>query len=694
VLAYQTVSDFGPVTGNELPNAFRATRSASGWQNESLSPPTPDPGPAGGLLVGYDFSPDLSEAVVQIADEPLAPNTPSNVDNLFLRHADGSYSLLTTAPPSVGGGCPAGNPEGDLCFQTRDEATLAGAASDFSHVIFESNDCLTPDAPCDPLSGGFETVENLYETVGATVSLVGYLPDGTPVAAQPGSGETAISNRNVSTAQDVQGAVSADGSRVFFTATADGGQPDSAQNGLSEIYQRVAGASTVEVSVPASGATPANSTPEPAVYWGASSDGSRVLFTSSAELTSDANTGSANAGQDLYQYDTGTAALTDLSVDTNPADSATGADVQGVIGASSDGSYVYFVATGQLVAGDGTDGQPNLYESHSGQLSFIATLSPTDSNDWTNQRLDLQSYVTPDGQHLAFMSSAPVTGFDNTDQSTGRPDTEVYEYAAPSGQLSCASCDATGARPVGNAFVGASDSVFNTANSVLYQPRVLSDDGSRLFFSSPDALAAGAGGSHEKLYEYQHGTVSLIDRASGGDAMFLDASSSGDDVFLASAEQLVGSDQDQLVDVYDARVDGGFPAAPAPVPCQADACQGQAPPPTLPVAATVGFTGPGNASSPARTGKVKVTKKAVRGEAFVISVRVPAKGRITITGTGVKTGRKSVARAGTYRLRVALTGREKRLLRHKHRLKLRLRVAYQPATGSSSTATVVMTVKR
>ncbi len=43
--------------------------------------------------------------------------------------------------------------------------------------------------------------------------------------------------------------------------------------------------------------------------------------------------------------------LTDLTVDTNPADVATGANVEQVVGASRDASYVYFVATGNLASG-------------------------------------------------------------------------------------------------------------------------------------------------------------------------------------------------------------------------------------------------------------------------------------------------------------------------------------------------------
>ena len=64
--------------------------------------------------------------------------------------------------------------------------------------------------------------------------------------------------------------------------------------------------------------------------------------------------------------------------------------------------------------------------------------------------------------------------------------------------------------------------------------------------------------------------------------MFLDASASGDDVFFATRERLAPTDTDELVDVYDARVDGGFPA-----PTAADAVPGQRLPGTVRPAAVV-----------------------------------------------------------------------------------------------------------
>jgi len=213
--------------------------------------------------------------------------------------------------------------------------------------------------------------------------------------------------------------------------------------------------------------------------------------------------------------------------------------------------------------------------------------------------------VTPDGRYLAFMSVKRLTGYDNEDQATGEADHEVFEYSAETGQLACASCDASGERPLGSAFIGAT--LIQRVSTPFHQPRSLSDDGSRLFFSSPDPLVPGLSGGSTKLFEYEDGTAQLISGTQGGgSAMFLDASASGKDVFFATREQLAATDTDEQVDVDDARVDGGLPAPFAATPCQGSVCREPlASPPPSPTPVSASFAGPGNrASSPT----VKLTR--------------------------------------------------------------------------------------
>jgi hypothetical protein len=647
-IAYMNVgAAFGGARGNEFSNAYIAARTPEGWRTTALTPPTPQ-APANSLAkVTYAFSGDLSQAVLRVPLQQLTEGAPAGVYNLYARQGDGSYSLVTASAPAE----PPQSGCGD-CFEAQDVPAFAGASSDFGHVIFEANDSLVVGAP----GAG---VENLYETVAGRVRLVGILPDDTipPGGATAGGGIT-INERT----HELEHAISADGSRVLFEAAADGGGPDAQQAGDIELFDRIGGARTVEISAPAPGAQPSKCETEervcdaqPAKFWAASEDGSVVYFTSKAALTKESRTGpehGENPGNDLYRYDVDTGTLTDLSVDANDPN---GASVLGVVGASADGSYVYFVATGELGATNEPEaalvsGLPKLYVWHKTaevvpQLRFIAALqAPTgkeeanieamrglpyhsDVADWTSRPTESQAYLTPDGRHLAFMSVKPLTGYENKDRITGEADHEVFEYSAETGQLVCASCDPGGAPPLGSAFIGAT--LGERASTPFHQPRSLSDDGSRLFFSSPDPLVPGLAGGSVKIFEYEDGSAQPISgMQAGGEYVFLDASASGNDVFFATREQLAPTDIDELADVYDARVDGGLPAPVAPTPCQGSACEGSPnPPPLFSSPTSSSFVGPGNPPTPPPV--ARLTRKQLLSRALAKCRKLTSKKKRT-----------------------------------------------------------------
>jgi hypothetical protein len=641
-IAYMNgASAFDGSQGNEVANAYLSKRSSGGWQTAPLTPPTLQPPANSRAKVSYAFSTDLSQVLLRVPVQRLTETAPAGVYNLFVRGPSGSYSLVTAnapaspPPPGCGG-----------CFEQQDVPAFAGASGDFSHVIFEE---LVEDAPG-------EGVESLYETVAEHVRLVGILPDGTvpPLGASAGGGINAVDQR----AGELDHAISAGGSNVLFQAAADSGPPDPQQMDRTELYDRIDGSSTVEVSAPARGAEPSRCEtrgglcePGSARFWAASEDGSVVLFTSKAALTKDAYTGNEReldesgeaAGNDLYRYDVEDGALTDLTADVVNED-PNGADVLGVVGSSTDGSYVYFVAMGHLAAGSPSgQSRPNLYVWHGtpesvGTVRFIATLAEpseeetedvekarvgpafpyhSDVADWSGRPTESQAYVTPDGTHLAFMSVNRLTGSDNEDQVTHEADHEVFEYSAETGQLVCASCDASGASPRGSAFLGAR--LTERVSTPFHQPRALSDDGSRLFFSSPDPLVSGLSGGTVKVFEYANRAVQLISgMGAGSDDVFLDASASGNDVFFATREQLALSDTDELVDVYDARVAGGVPAPPpvAP-PCQGGSCQGPpSPQPSFSTPVSALFAGPGVPAPRAPTSSAKLTRKQLLARAL------------------------------------------------------------------------------
>jgi hypothetical protein len=648
-VAYMGLGPFPGASGSGLPHAHLSTRTEGGWSTVDVTPASAQATPAGGWVLGYDFSEDLSQLVIKVPQQALTPDVAPGAErlyNLFLRRPDGSYSLINSAPPTVLP--PPSCVEG--CLQLSDTSAFAGASRDFSRILFETDDSLLgTEAPVGEFA-------NLYENAGGQLRLVGILPDGTiaPGGAVAGAGGPALggvrySGEATGAWRDVNHAMSADGTHVLFEAAADGGQPDPEQKGKVELYDRIDAMRTVEVSVRAQGATPANPAPGPAQFRGASEDGSHVLFTSSAELTTQSNTGPANEGQDLYRYDTDTGRLIDLSLDGSPSDAASGARVQGVVGSSRDGSYVYFVATGELVAGQGVDGQPNLYVWHedpaSGttELAFVATLvpfvsalSPGDSRDWTAKPAESQAYVTPDGRHLAFMSLASLTGYSNLDRESGQPDSEVFEYDSEAHALVCASCDPSGAQPTGGSFIGATP--VHLTSTPFHQSRVLSDDGTRLFFSSPDPLTAGATSAYSKVFEHEQRGAGSCETPGGctfllssGDAsaedVFVDASSNGGDVFIATLAHLIAGDDDNLVDVYDVRVDGGFVASTGPEPCTS-ACQvsGSISAPPQLMSGSIGSSG--NLSPPlASTAKGHSLAKRVSCRTRALRIRHNARAR-------------------------------------------------------------------
>lgn len=196
-------------------------------------------------------------------------------------------------------------------------------------------------------------------------------------------------------------------------------------------------------------------------------------------------------------------------------------------------------------------------------------------------------------------------------------------YDATTGALVCVSCDPGGARPVGPAHLGGDENPYPAleerlgggTTSTFYEPHNFSEDGSRLFFQSPDALVPQDSNGRDNVYEYEDGHIYPISDVAGNfDSYFLDASPSGNDVFIDTADQLLPSDTDFRDDVYDVRVDGGYPVSVSRSPCDnADSCKAPvSPQPGVfgpPPSAT--FTGAGNVVK-VQTGSAPVVESKPR----------------------------------------------------------------------------------
>jgi hypothetical protein len=569
-LTYGSAGSFAGPVGAKFRNQYVSRRGAGGWSTQSITPPTSAfattifPLPYEDLL----FTPNLSKGITTNGDPPLTSDAPAGYDNVYIADtADGAYQLVSSPEP------------GAEPYTFEPGPDLGGASTDLSHVVF-----------------GEQERAGLSEWVDGHLSVIE--PPG--AEARAGNGQPSILRVAVR-----WHAVSADGSRVFFTSPVENRFSRNQETPINnQLYVRENGTTTVEASASQRAPEDING-PRGAEFAGASADGSVVFFTSRAELTEDANTGSADNAANLYAYDTNSGQLTDLSVDGNAGD-LNGAAVLGMVSTSEDGAYVYYVAEGDL-AGAAVSGKPNLYLHHNGTTTFIATLATADAGDWaelTGGPAGHTARVTPDGVHLAFLSTNSLTGYDNTvAQGTscglnqfGGPlpasCTEVFSYNAGSGVLSCVSCNPSGVRPIGSSSLG--DKVSN-----FYIARNFSEDGSRLFFQSSDALVRHDSNGRQDVYEYEGGHVYPVSDVAGSfDSIFMDASPTGDDVFIATADQLLPQDQDLRVDVYDARVSGGFPVAAVPPPAcdNGDACKPPVSPqpPVFGAPASATFSGAGN----------------------------------------------------------------------------------------------------
>jgi hypothetical protein len=593
-VAYTSLGSFAAPHGSMLENEYVSRRAASGWGTQAIDPLS-DPTefgrePVEGNYRGALLTPELTAGVALTSGklvEEAPPMEYGHWGTYVATFASGRYQYLGQL---VG--------FGDAPW---------GASTDLTRVVL-------------PV-----VAENAE-----TGSLVEYV-DKSEIQLSVTNTEAPLSFLLTG---DRWHAVSENGSRAYFTVSEGStaqlygrvniGESQNETYGPNGECLEATKACTIQVS--ASRRQPEDPAgPQPARYWGASTNGSKVLFTSNAELTADAYTGPSDEAANLYEYDLTSGELTDLTVDD--ADVAEGADVQGVVQISEHGSYVYFVAKGVLKGAHGeplqnvSDAEPlaggyNLYVSHKGEPAFIATLGAEDVKDWLGENFkNIESQkayhttpgnpemntavVTPSGTQLAFASKQTLTAYDNQQADTGAcsPEagaacSEIYQYNAETGTLGCASCNPTGARPVGGATVPDLTNFRET-----YRPRDVLADG-RLFFESTDTLASGATAGQQNVYEYEDGHIHPISHLGGTDkSFFLDASPNGQNVFLATAEQLLPQDEGDSVVVWDAREDGGYPVPTTPQRCD-NAASCQSAPASQPAVYSSGgtgaFSGPGD----------------------------------------------------------------------------------------------------
>lgn len=668
----ESVAYFSPGVFSEAPTglsesldrmSYVARRGTSGWSTTSLLVPTSlSPTLAGN---GQDVSSTL-ETTLSLSS--LAPSYEFGHSNA----TQAEFLLRSTNTPDTAADWEVGGPVLETLQKRHIILTYVGGSADLCHLILYAAEETEPllavpagsslyhiyelNRGCngEPTSLRFVALDNSNKMIDAAC--------GDTLGVSPGgSSETSFSDSVPSSAFN---AVSTAGGEVFFTATVVNSCTEN-NAAVAQLFVRLGGTRTLEISrplnstcteVPCGGEVVAGARAS-AYFVGASQDGSRVFFTTKAPLVE----GDKDEGNDLYMASIGcpsgvgeacepaethnmsVTSLVQVSHDPNAGEAA---EVQGVVSIAPNGARVYFVARGVLdqasnKQGDSpVKGADNLYvyDSDTKSLAFIADLCSGPASSGVAEDLRCPSTVSEGlagndtflwghpgeysygaqtagigGQFLVFETYAQLLP-DDTDTAM-----DVYRYDAETGGLERVSVGEAGYDANGN------NDAFNAhlldveLNEGLVQEvyrmnsRAVSEDGSRIVFTTSGPLSPEATNGLENAYEWyqapgeSEGKLSLISSGSGSQSVDdVVISPEGKNIFFVTSQGLVPQDTDGAPDVYDARLGAGFPAQAAPPQeCSGDGCQG---PLTNPAPLLV----PGSLSQ-------------TPGENFAPTVAVPAK---------------------------------------------------------------------
>jgi hypothetical protein len=592
------------------------------------------------------FSTDLGRAALEPRDfTPLSPEASEITPYLRTDTEPPTFDPLVN-PSNVEPGLPWGGPPAEGEF-----VTIAGANSDLTHVGLSSHFPLVPGA--EPRS--------IYLWAGGELHVVSELPadEGGGVAeALLGSGATSVRN-----------AISADGRRVFWSlgdvgapvglylrdvgtgqsVRLDVPQPGASELGAEEPYFQGASADGSTVFFTDAQQLTADASPS-----GSDLYRCEIGETGCATLT---NISAPPSGSGESAGVMGVvAALDDQGVRAYFVAGGVLADNEGPGGESA------------------VAGEPNLYlwEEDEG-IRFIATLSDGSAEDLADGDApnwgmgnsgneqpsmgELTAAGSPDGRYFSFMSERSLTGYDNVNPTNDEALEEVFVYDALDADLTCVSCMpsnaaskgrelpqiATGKTPTAvnlgglwaSRWVAATlpqPALRTLGGASFYHPRAVLNNG-RVFFNAVDPLVAADSNAEWDAYQFEplgvgsctmspsssavaragDGCVGLISSGTAeGESAFIDASVSGDDVFFMTRGRLSVLDEDEAVDIYDARVNGIRAKRQLVTECAGENCQPLGAPPNDPTPASAAFNGPGNVKAAGKKcpkGKRKVRRK-------------------------------------------------------------------------------------
>jgi hypothetical protein len=352
------------------------------------------------------------------------------------------------------------------------------------------------------------------------------------------------------------------------------------------------------------------------LFEGMTVDGSIVYFTSSEQLTAD----DTDTAVDLYKWSEAGNEVTRVSVGSGGAGNASSCGLQScnvevVPNGPEDFNYqlpsfsrdtvmaseagdIYFYSPEQLDGSRGILGKQNLYVLRpSGVVHFVGAFEPSSVPSRMN--------VSPDGAHMAMLSEAKLTSYDNVGLA------QMYHYNAETRAIQCVSCPPSGAPA--------------TADVEASQNGIFMTSDGRTFFATKQAHVDRDANGIKDIYEFVDGRPQLISTGTGevesegfkGEIGLVGVSLDGTDAFFSTHEVLVPEDENgAYLKFYDARTSGGFAVVKQPAPCAAaDECHGpESAPPAQPVIGTGAQLGKsGNAQPVHRKAKRKRCKGSAKG---------------------------------------------------------------------------------
>ena len=429
--------------------------------------------------------------------------------------------------------------------------------------------------------------------------------------------------------------VSDDGNVMYYDLLEDNGG----------VYRHDLGGATTPVSVAKAGGEDPLDTVVNATLEGISRDGRYAIIRTGQRLTAENSSSSHDVW--LYRVDTQSG---DVELIGQPVNTARGY----VYAVGDDANTVFF--------------RSDEGDSRSWRNGVTHTFTTAALNDGGSS--GLQRFASPNGRYLAYVDP---------------PTKSVHLYDAETETDVCVSCPSDGSG--GGRDSGLPGGARTVSNRV---PQVVNDRGLMFFDTAARLVPADHNGSRD-VYSYQGGTLQLISRGEGNhDSWFADATPDGSDVFFTTDQSLVGQDADQSVDLYDARIGGGFlgQSPPATKECTRNECAEPRPgpvespspgsaPPQLP-----GQEVAARSSTPRvrlTVGKVTVGSRSVR-----ISFHASQRGRVQVSGARVVKTVRNVSKAGTYSITAPLSRKARSMRAAQRRFKLSVKLTLTGGWGASS----------